>query len=152
MLFNIYLYDIPPTNAAKYTYADDIVIRSSSKKWEVVESNLNQDVATLATYLNNWRLVLSQAKSVTSSFHLSNKEASCKLNIKLNGNNLLFEPSPTYLGVKLDCSLTFRKHLEGLRGKVSSRSALIRCLAGTTWGCKYQSTTHHSSGISVWTS
>ena len=57
MLFYIYLYDIPPTKAAKYAYADDIVIRSSSKKWEVVESNLNQDVATLATYLNNWRLV-----------------------------------------------------------------------------------------------
>ena len=100
-----------------------------------MESNLNQDVATLATYLYNWRLVLSQAKSVASAFHLSNKEASRKLNIKLNGNRLPFEPSPTYLGVKLDCSLTFRKRLEGLRGKVSSRSALLRCLAGTTgWG------------------
>ena len=76
MLFNIILHDVPPTNAAKYAYADEIVMRSSSKKWEVVESNLNQDVAKLATYLNNWRLVLNQAKSVASSFHLSNKEAS----------------------------------------------------------------------------
>ena len=133
MLFNIYLYDIPPTNAEKYTHADGTAIRSSSKKWEVVENNLIQDVATLATYLNNWRLVLIQAKSIASSFHLSDKKASCKLNIKLNGKSLSFEPSPTYLGIKLDHSLTFRKHLEGLRGKVSSHSALLRHLAGTTW-------------------
>ena len=96
-LSNIYLYDIPPINAAKYACADDIAIRSSSNKWEVVESNQDQDIATLATYLNNWRLILSQAKSVTSSFHLSNKEASRKLNIKLNGNRFPFKPSPTYL-------------------------------------------------------
>ena len=42
-------------------------------------------------------------------------------------------PVPTYLGVKLDRSLTFRHHLEALRKKLSTRVALLRRLAGSGW-------------------
>ena len=43
-------------------------------------------------------------------------------------------PTPTYLGVKLDRSLTFRHHLEALRKKLSTRVTLLRRLAGSGWG------------------
>ena len=43
-------------------------------------------------------------------------------------------PIPTYLGVKLERSLTFRHHLEALRKKLSDRVALLRRLAGSGWG------------------
>ena len=41
---------------------------------------------------------------------------------------------PTYLGVKLDRSLTFRQHLKALRKKLSTRVALLRRFAGSGWG------------------
>jgi len=46
-------------------------------------------------------------------------------------------PAPlwrTCLGVKLARSLTYRRHLESLRKKLTSRVALMRRLAGSGWG------------------
>ena len=43
-------------------------------------------------------------------------------------------PVPTYLGVKLDRSLTSRHHLKALRKKLSTRVALLRQLAGSRCG------------------
>ena len=44
---------------------------------------------------------------------------------------LPFCPTPTYLGVKLDRSLTFSHHLVALRKKLSSRVTLLRRLVGS---------------------
>ena len=43
-------------------------------------------------------------------------------------------PTPPYLGITLDRTLTYRHHLETLRKKLTFRVALIRRLAGTGWG------------------
>ncbi len=95
---------------------------------------LSQDMTTLSAYLQTWRLKLSHAKTVTAAFHLHNREAKRELAIYNNGNLLPFCPVPTYLGVKLDRSLTFRHHLETLRKKLATRVALLRRLAGSGWG------------------
>ena len=134
MLFNIYIHDIPDTLSKKYGYADDLAILLSDKKWETIESGLTADMDTLSTYLKNWRLKLSVAKTLSSAFHLNNREASHKLNIMVNNNRLQFQATPTYLGVKLDRTLTYREHLKNLSAKTSARVALIRRIAGTTWG------------------
>ena len=57
-----------------------------------------------------------------------------KLQIFYNNDRLLpFCPTPTYLGVKLDRSLTFRHYLVALRKKLSSRATLLRRLVGSGW-------------------
>ena len=58
----------------------------------------------------------------------------CPSNDDDNGRLLPFCPTPTYLGVKLDRSLTFRHHLVALRKKLSSRVTLPRRLVGSGWG------------------
>ena len=79
-----------------------------------------QDVNTLLAYLKTLRLNLSHAETVTAAFHLHNREAKRELKLYTNGELLPFFPVPTYLGVKLDRSLTFRPHFETLRKKSSS--------------------------------
>ena len=71
---------------------------------------------------------------VTTAFHLNNREAKRELNVYNKGKRLPFCPVPTYLGVKLDRSLTFCHHLEALRKKLTMRVALMRRLAGSGWG------------------
>ena len=83
-------------------------------------------MTTISTYLQTWRLQLSHTKTVTTAFHLNNREAKRELNVYNNGKRLPFCPVPTYLGVKLDRSLTFRHHLEALRKKLTTRVALMR--------------------------
>ena len=98
------------TTSAKYAYADDLAIVHSAKKWETLEGTLSQDMTNLSSYLQNWRLKLSKAKTVSAAFHLDNKEARRELNITVDGEPLPFCPEPKYLGVTLDRSLTYRRH------------------------------------------
>ena len=91
-------------------------------------------MSTLSAYLQTWRLKLSHTNMVTAAFHLNNRDAKRELKIYNNGRLLPFCPTPTYLGVKLDRSLTFRHHLVALRKKLSSRLTLLRRLVGSGWG------------------
>lgn len=50
------------------------------------------------------------------------------------GHELKFNPSPTYLGITLDRTLSFRNHLTKCAQKVQTRNNIIRKLAGTSWG------------------
>lgn len=134
LLFNIYIHDLPDTISKKYGYADDLAILTTHREWKMIESTLSQDMNTLDTYLWKWRLKLSEGKTVSTVFHLFNKEAKRELNVHINKRRLEFQPTTTYLGVKLDRTLTYRQHLAGLRDKVMARNALIRKLVGTGWG------------------
>ncbi|KAE8298906.1 hypothetical protein D5F01_LYC03416 [Larimichthys crocea] len=61
-----------------------------------------------------------------------NVGASCRrYSERLDNDNvrLQSQPSPTYLGVKLDRTLSFKQHLDSVKGKTT----LIRHRAGTTW-------------------
>ena len=91
-------------------------------------------MSTLSAYLQTWRLKLSHTKTVTAAFHLNNREANRELKVYNNGRLLPFCPTPTYLGLKLDRSLTFRHHLVALHKKISSRITLLRRLVGSGWG------------------
>ena len=91
-------------------------------------------MSTLSAYLQIWRLKLSHTIMVTEAFHLNNREAKRELKVYNNGRLLPFCPTPIYLGVKLDRSLTFRHHLVAMRKKLSSRATLLRRLVGSGWG------------------
>ena len=135
LLFNIYVYDLPSTVSRRYAYADDLALLYPSDDWKDLEGVLSQDMTTISTYLQTWRLQLSHTKTVTTAFHLNNREAKRELNVYNNGKCLPFCPVPTYLGVELDKSLTFHHHLEALRKKLTTRVvALMRRLAGSGWG------------------
>ena len=134
LLFNIYTYDLPSMISRKFAYADDLALLHSSGNWKDLEGTLSQDMSTLSAYFQTWRLKLSHTKTVTATFHLNNREAKRELKVYNNSRLLPFCPTPTYLGVKLDRSLTFRHHLVALRKKLSSRVTLLRRLVGSGWG------------------
>ena len=134
LLFNIYMYDLPSMISKKFTYADDLALLHSSGNWKDLEGTLSQDMSILSAYLQTWRLKLSHTKTVTAAFHLNNPEAKRELKVYNNGRLLPFCPTPTYLGVKLDRSLTLRHHLVALRKKLSSNVTLLMRLVGSGWG------------------
>lgn len=96
----------------------------------------------LSLHLKNWHLKLGVDKTVSTMFHLYNKEATHKMNIMTANVRLKYQPSPTYLGVKLDRALSFKQHLD--IPKTSHCATLIHRLAGTTWGATAK-TLHISS-------
>jgi len=111
LLFNIYICDPPTTISRKYAYADDLAIMHADGDWQAVEGTLIKDTATLGEYLQNWKINLSTTKKVSAVFHLNNKEAKRELKVNFNNKTLPFCSEPKYLGVTLDRSLTYRRHL-----------------------------------------
>ena len=73
---------------------------------------------------------------MTTAFHLNNREAKRELKVYNNGRLLPFCPTPTYLGVKLDRSLTFRHYLVALHKNLAKSLCvtLLRQLVGLGWG------------------
>ena len=119
----------------KFAYADDLALLHSSGNWKDLEGTLSQDSPHCQRISRLGRLKLSHTKTVTTAFHLNNREAKRELKVYNNGRLLPFCPTPTYLGVKLDRSLMFCHHLMALRKKLSSRVTLLRRLVGSGWGC-----------------
>lgn len=70
------------------------------------------------------------------AFHLNNRDANRKVNLMSQGIKIKGEDASRYLGVKLDRTLTFKQHLEGIRNKLKTRNYIISKLAGTSWGCR----------------
>jgi len=96
---------------------------------------LTKDMATVGEYIQTWKLKLSTTKTVSAVFHL-NKEAKRELKVNFNNETLPFCSEPKYLRVTLDRSLTYRRHLESLRKKLTSLIQLLRRLAGSGWGAR----------------
>lgn len=68
------------------------------------------------------------------ALHLNNREAQKKLKLKIGDEHIVNEVYPKYLGVRIDRSLTFKKHLEDVKHKLKSRNNIISKLAGVDWG------------------
>ena len=68
---------------------------------------------------------------VSAVFNLNNKEAKRELKVNHNNKTTPFCSKPKCLGVTLDRWLTYRRHLESLRKKLSR--ALLWRLAGSGW-------------------
>jgi len=136
ILFNTYTVDITRTISRKFIYADDVGLVAQAGTFEEVENILNVDLAKIHAYFKSWHLTLNPSKSAAIVFHLSNRKANRKLNLVVDGNSIPTENTPKYLGIKLDRSLTFKQHLEGVKDKLKTRNNIISKLAGTSWGCR----------------
>ena len=134
LLFNIYTYDVPSMISRKFAYADDLALLHSSGNWRDLEGTLSQDMSTPSAYLRTGRLKLSHTKTVTTAFHLNNRETKHELKVYNKDRLLPFCPIPTYLGIKLDRLLMLRHHLVALSKKLSSCVTLLRRLVGSRSG------------------
>jgi len=106
-----YTYDLPTTISRKYAYDDDQATMHADGDCQAVEGALTKDMATVGEYLHTWKLNLSTTKTVPAVFHLNNKEAKCELKVNFNNETLPYCSEPKYLGVTLDRSFTYRRHL-----------------------------------------
>ena len=136
LLFKIYISDLPNTVPRKYAYADDLVIINADGDWQAVEGLLSKDMATVCEYLQTWKLKLNTRKIVSAACYLNKKKSKRELNLNHNNETLPFCSELKYIGVTLDRSLTYRRHLESLRKKLTSRVALLIWLAGSGWGAR----------------
>ena len=131
-LFNLYISDLPSTISQKFAYADEITVATQHEKFENNEAILNQDLEKLRKYFQQWRLKPNIQKTEVSTFHLNNKLAKHQPTITFGNQILAYNPTPKYLGVTLDRTLTYKNHLQNTAAKIRTRNNIIQKLAGST--------------------
>ena len=61
-------------------------------------------------------------------------QANLQPNLLLLGSRLPLNPTPTFLGVTFDRTLSFSKHVSSLKAKFFPRLKALRCISASSWG------------------
>ena len=145
LLYNIYSNDQPTDErTSRFIYADDLCITSQESSFEAVERNLTDSLTLLTEYYANNHLTAmhqrlhqqpNASRTQVCAFYLRNREANRPLRVTSSATSLEYHPKPLYLGVKLDCTLSYRSHILSTKAKVNTRNNILRKLTNSKWGC-----------------
>ena len=91
---------------------------------------MQQALNTLEGWTKRWLVRINPRKTTYTIFSLSTKEQ--KADLHINGQTLLAEDNPTYLGVPFDKWLIWKQQTEKAEARSKVRFALMKKLAGTT--------------------
>ena len=101
-LLNIYVNDLSATAARKFAHADDLAL---SKQLAAVRGTFTQNMATLCTKLQKWKLKPSGTKTMSAVFDFYKKKIQLELKIFVKGDTQSFCAEPTYRRIKRDRGL-----------------------------------------------
>jgi len=120
VLFKLYSNDLPVTRGRKFIYTDDICLAIQGQYFSKLACSLSSDMVWMSHFCRQWRLEPSASRTISSVFHLHNTSATCKLSVYLDGQHLWYECHPTYLGVTLNRTLSYREHLIKTAGELKN--------------------------------
>ena len=134
-LFNLYFDDIQTnlTTTQNALYADDLAAWKSSPYLQIINKRLQTFVTNMQDWFCTWQLTPSGSKTVCILITHPSKRPK-KLNLTLNGVQLINDPSPKFLGITLDPHLSFKNHAKYLKERASKRLNMMRCIKGKDWG------------------
>jgi len=81
-LFNLYTYDLPETQSL---FTLTTLLYFIVTLFSVIERTLYHDLDKLREYFRDWRLKLNAKITVCSAFHLTNRLANYKLQVRTRG-------------------------------------------------------------------
>ena len=136
VLFSLFINDLPaslPSSVSYSLYADDLAIWSSSPSVSTAVEATQGALFRLERWSEYWRLSLNPSKC-EASFSVDPHQANLQLNLLLLGSRLRFNPTPTFLGVTFDRTLSFSKHVSSLKTKFFPRLKALRCICASSRG------------------
>ena len=115
-----------------HPHADDLVLWRAEESIYVAKNRIQQALDVLYEWTKRWMDRLNADKTTYSVFSLSPNQK--KVVLKINGECLKQELSPTYLGITFDRRLAWKSHIEKAEKKAKTRLTIVRKLAGSKWG------------------
>ena len=136
LLFNLYMSSLPtpPGNIKLVSYADDCQVLDSGPIIEDICHEINPYLNQLADWFKERSLEISAEKSTATVFVNFSNECAEILPITIKGKTVPTVKHPKILGVTFDNMNNFGKHAANTKQKMSQRTNVLKCLAGTTWG------------------
>lgn len=117
-------------------FADDVALLATGRSLQDCTNTLQPALDEVSRWVRTWKVKPSPAKCVMTTFTLDPKQCGGKVKPQLRfcDEPLGFEVTPTFLGLKLDCQLTFAAHIAALKEKMSKRRACLTAIAGRSYG------------------
>ena len=128
LLFLVYINDLGSVlNYSKHLlYADDTVIYCSDNNQNTIENQLQYDLDRFGTWCKGNKLTINSKKSNFVTFGTKCRITKIhNLTISLNEEKLAKVPTYKYLGVYLDSTLNFNKHIDNNRKIFSHKLYLL---------------------------
>ena len=113
-------------------YADDLALWCSEEYSTTANYRLKQALREIEAWAQSWLVNVNETKTTYTVLRLSNKQQ--RVSLKLNERELRAEDTPTYLGVALECRLTWKYQLQKNQARAKIRLALRKKLSGTQSG------------------
>ena len=134
-LFLVYINDILTTTSKRISntlHADDLAIWYVSEHTTTATYRIQEAINGINKWKQDWGLEINTGKTNSTLFSLSTSKEQIKLRLK--EGIVPQTDTPTFLGVNLDTRLTCKSQTEKMERSSLQKLALMRKLAGTTWG------------------
>ena len=111
-LFKLYINDLPPhPNTNLFLYADDTAIAAQNHRFSVTRKYLQGHLGSLELWFQNWNLRINGAKSAAVIFLRDRKYSKNVPPLHISGEDIPWSKSTKYLGLTLDSSLSWSRHI-----------------------------------------
>ena len=137
VLFSLFINDLPTSLSSSVScclYANDLANWSSSLSVPTAVEATQGALFRLERWSEYWCLPLNPSKCKASFFSVDPHQANLQPNLLLLGFRLRFNPTPTFLGVTFDRTLSFSKLASLLKAKFFPRLQALRCISAFSWG------------------
>uniref|UniRef100_A0A8K9WUZ7 Reverse transcriptase domain-containing protein n=1 Tax=Oncorhynchus mykiss TaxID=8022 RepID=A0A8K9WUZ7_ONCMY len=140
-LFSVYINEVALAAGESliHLYADDTILYTSGPSLDTVLTTLQASFNAIQLSFRGLQLLLNTSKTKCMLFNRSLPVPTRLSNITtLDGSDLEYVENYKYLGVWLDCKLSFQTHIKHLQSKVKSRIGfLFRNKASFTHAAKH---------------
>ena len=138
-------------------FADDSNLLVKGETMQAIEDVLNSELENVNDFFKSNKLKLNAKKTKMVCFRKKNKIVDLDTpEIMLDGTKLKFEEEASFLGINLDCHLTWEGHCNKVANKISKNSSVInrvkKMLPPQSLKMLYNSLilTHIQYGLALW--
>ena len=121
-----------PQRTTAALYADDLVVWCKEEYASTATYRIQLAADRIQAWAEKWCVTINKEKSATTLFTLSTKQKAGI--VKLGDTPLREDQEARYLGVVFDKRQTWKGHINGAETKARRKLAILRKLAGTSWG------------------
>ena len=143
LLFSIMINDIfsdMDVNIGRSLYADDGALWYRGRNLAHISQKLQSAVSIVENWGIKWGFRSSVEKTQVICF--TKRRIVPPVHITLYGQPLKQVEVVRFLGVWMDCKLTFRDHIQRIVVKCKKAVNILRCLVGSDWGATMTSLKH----------
>lgn len=129
LLFLLYINDIEESVPNFYcAFADDISLIVSDFDMERMSSKLEQNLNSISNYFTDSRLIMNQEKTFSLQFHPIGSNYTSSPLIKFKGKSIQQVENFKLLGIYIDMSLNWKKHVDFICKKCASLCFAVKRL------------------------